>query len=174
MALGYASVRREPGAARTELSFLAWSRAMPQNDRDLGSALARWSCCRLRSSRGVAVLQELANQIFSAKVFANQNRGARQTFSATMTAQLPVRLCLSDTSVPISKFVSTCDLLVRTSESIRTLAKLFLLAPLLNQKFASVNSGILCGVQVRGTRQPVDKYDAPPNAMWRRCAWRSR
>ena len=128
-----------------------------------------------RPRRGIAPWKEPANQIFSSQLFANQNRDARETFFATMAAQLAARLCLFNTSVPIPKFVSTCGPLVRTSESIRTLAKLFLLVPLLNPKLASVNSGSLCELRVRSTsRQSVDKYYPPPNARWRRRAWRSR
>jgi hypothetical protein len=39
-----------------------------------------------------------ANQIFLSQRFANQNDDERQTFLATMTAQLRARLCLSNTS----------------------------------------------------------------------------
>ena len=45
-----------------------------------------------------AAQKDSANQIFPSQLFANQNDGARQTFFATMTAQLHARLCLSDTS----------------------------------------------------------------------------
>jgi hypothetical protein len=41
-----------------------------------------------------AAQKDSANQIFLWQLFANQNRGVHQTFLATMTAQLLVRLCL--------------------------------------------------------------------------------
>jgi hypothetical protein len=41
-----------------------------------------------------AAQKDSANQIFLWQLFANQNRGAHQTFLATLTAQLPARLCL--------------------------------------------------------------------------------
>ena len=43
-----------------------------------------------------AAQKDSANQIFTSQLFANQNDGARQTFFATMTAQLHACLCLSD------------------------------------------------------------------------------
>jgi hypothetical protein len=45
-----------------------------------------------------AAQKDSANQIFLWQLFANQNRGVHQTFLATMTAQLLVRLCLFNTS----------------------------------------------------------------------------
>ena len=57
-------------------------------------------------------------------------------------------------SVPIPKFVSIFGTLVRTSESIRTLATYILVVPLLNPKFASERSANLCELRVRGTRPP--------------------
>jgi hypothetical protein len=47
-----------------------------------------------------AAQKDSANQLFIWKLFANQNRGARQTFLATSTAQLLARLCLFNTSRP--------------------------------------------------------------------------
>ena len=59
-----------------------------------------------------ATHKDFANQIFGLQLFANQNDDARETFFATMTAQLLARLCLFDTSVPIPKSVSVCCALV--------------------------------------------------------------
>jgi hypothetical protein len=39
------------------------------------------------------VQKDSANQVFASQLFANQNHDARETFLATMTAQLPARLC---------------------------------------------------------------------------------
>jgi len=41
-----------------------------------------------------AAQKDSANQIFLWQLFANQNHGVRQTFLATMTAQVLARLCL--------------------------------------------------------------------------------
>jgi hypothetical protein len=128
----------------------------------------------LRSRARSATQKDFANQIFGSQLFANHNDDARETFFATMAAQLLARLCLFNTSVPIPKFVSVCGALVRTSESKRTLAKLFLLAPPLNPKFASGESESLCELRFRGTsRQSAEKYHPPRNTTWRRRAWRS-
>ena len=53
-------------------------------------------------------------------------------------------------SVPIPKFVSICGALIRTSESIRTLAT-SLVVPLLNPNLGSERSANLCELRVRGT-----------------------
>jgi hypothetical protein len=45
-----------------------------------------------------AAQKDSANQIFLWQLFANQNHGVHQTFLATMTAQLLVRLYLFNTS----------------------------------------------------------------------------
>jgi hypothetical protein len=49
-----------------------------------------------------------------------------------------------------------CGALVRTSESIRTLATLSLVVPLLNPKFAFERSATLCEFRVRGTTRRPD------------------
>ena len=76
--------------------------------------------------------------------------GVRQNNPQFRSRRLP--------SVPIPKFVSICGALVRTSESIRTLATYILVVPLLNPKFASERSASLCELRVRGTSVPIPKF----------------
>jgi hypothetical protein len=69
-------------------------RSNPKLDRKLAE-VPRW---RSRSPRDAATLKDSVYQIFSSQLFANQNHDARETFFATMTAQLLACLCLSNTS----------------------------------------------------------------------------